>query len=189
MATSLVKTSSILQGFPKSRSLLAGNAAYNPGATFLIDSVTVGAGGATTISFSSIPSTYQHLQLRITASMSTNENIYLKLNGNDGTKGHTLQGNGTTAISEYYNNTPIYSLQSATGRFASVTDILDYATTTKNKTIRSLAGGDNNGSGRMTLASGFYNNTSAITSFTVVGSSSGTFAEYSKFSLYGYMGS
>lgn len=30
MATSRIKTSSILQGFPKSRSLLAGNAAYNP---------------------------------------------------------------------------------------------------------------------------------------------------------------
>ena len=31
MATSRIKTSSILQGFPKSRSLLAGNAAYVPG--------------------------------------------------------------------------------------------------------------------------------------------------------------
>jgi hypothetical protein len=33
MATSRIKTSSILQGFPKSRSLLAGNAAYEPGPT------------------------------------------------------------------------------------------------------------------------------------------------------------
>jgi hypothetical protein len=153
-----------------------------------ISTVNVGAGGSTSISFSSIPSTYKHLQLRVIGFMASNQNIYLKLNGNDGTKGHTLQGDGTSAISEYYNNSPIYSLQSATGRFASVTDILDYATTTKNKTIRSLAGGDNNGSGRITLASGFYDSTSAITSFTVVGSGGGTFTQYSQFALYGIRG-
>ena len=101
-----------------------------------IATVTVGSGGSNSISFSSIPSTYKHLQLRITAFMSSNENIYLKLNGNDGTKGHTLQSDGTSLISEYYNNTIIYSLQSATGRFVSITDILDYSTSTKDKTIR-----------------------------------------------------
>ncbi len=64
MAVSRVKTSSILQGFPKSRSLLAGNAYFQPTAYESIATTTVGAGGTSTITFSSIPSTYTHLQIR-----------------------------------------------------------------------------------------------------------------------------
>ena len=43
MATSRIKTSSVLQGFPKSRSLLAGNAAYNPQTVEYL--VVAGGGG------------------------------------------------------------------------------------------------------------------------------------------------
>lgn len=153
-----------------------------------IATVTVGSGGSTSISFSGISGSYKHLQLRGMGYMTTNENIYLKLNGNDGTKGHTLQGDGTSVVSEYYNNSVVYAHRATTGRFAFVTDILDYSTTTKNKTIRSLAGGDDNGAGRITLASGFYDSTAAITSFTLVGSSGGSFTQYSSFALYGIQG-
>jgi hypothetical protein len=64
MATSRVKTSSILQGFPKSRSLLAGNTAYIPNYYQSIQTITVGSGGLATASFTSIPQTYKHLQIR-----------------------------------------------------------------------------------------------------------------------------
>lgn len=192
MAVSRVQTSSILQGFPKSRSLLAGNAAYNPGATFLIDSVTVGAGGVSTVSFSSIPSTYQHLQLRgFIADNATNGNFALKYNGSYATFGHQLQGDGTSAIGDSYGSTSaglIYAQRTNTGQFVFVTDILDYANPNKNKTARSLAGGDNNGAGRINLASNFINSTSAITSLDLY-FSTGTIPQYSKISLYGYMGS
>ena len=153
-----------------------------------IATTTVGSGGSTSISFSGISGSYKHLQLRAMGYMTTNENIYLRLNGNDGTKGHTLQGDGTSIVAEDYNNTIIYAHRATSGRFAFVTDILDYSTTTKNKTIRSLAGGDDNGAGRITLASGFYDSTSAITSFTLVGSSGGSFTQYSSFALYGIQG-
>lgn len=189
MATSLVKTSSILQGFPKSRSLLAGNTAYNPGATFLIDSVTVGAGGVSSVSFTSIPSTYQHLQIRgFVADNATNSNFEMSFNGSAGTKAHRLMGDGTSATSDYYNSTVIYAERTDTGQFVFITDLLDYTSTSINKTIRTLAGGDNNGAGRVGLWSGFINSTSAITSLSIAPTAS-NFPQYSKISLYGYMGS
>ena len=81
MATSRIKTSSILQGFPKSRSLLAGNAAYDPAATFLIQRTTLSSTG--TVTFTSIPQTYKHLQIRFLARHSASGNIngLVRLNG------------------------------------------------------------------------------------------------------------
>lgn len=205
MATSLVKTSSILQGFPKSRSLLAGNAYYNPGATFLIDSVTVGAGGASSVSFSSIPSTYQHLQIRIAERASqggaySSAGLRLRFNSDTSTNysWHVLRGNGSAASAEGFANESVMGLgeQVAGGSTANVfsglvIDVLDYANTNKYKTMRSLGGYDANGSGWVTSASGNWRSTSAVTGLTLayVGLPDEGFAQYSKFSLYGYMGS
>lgn len=199
MATSLVKTSSILQGFPKSRSLLAGNTAYDPGATFLIDSVTVGAGGAASIDFTSIPSTYQHLQIRVSArgtTAATDQEQYITYNSTSTNyySAHILYGTGSSALSTVstyssVNLVPrLVAASSTASTFSSyITDILDYANTNKNKTIRSLGGFDANGSGEIDLMSGLWMNTSAITSINIR-PSTGNFAQYSKFSLYGYMG-
>jgi hypothetical protein len=200
MATSRVKTSSILQGFPKSRSLLTGNTAYDPGATFLIDSVTVGAGGAASIDFTSIPSTYQHLQIRVLArgtTSATDQEQYITYNGTSTNyySAHILYGTGSSALSTVstyssVNLVPrLVAANSTASTFSSyITDILDYANTNKYKTIRSLGGFDANGSGEIDLMSGLWMNTSAITSINIR-PSSGNFAQYSKFSLYGYMGS
>ena len=48
----------------KSGSLLVGNEYYNPTEFESIATVTVGSGGSSTISFTSIPGTYKHLQVR-----------------------------------------------------------------------------------------------------------------------------
>jgi len=188
MATSRVKTSSILQGFPKSRSLLTGNTAFDPGATFLIDSVTVGSGGSSTISFTSIPSTYKHLQIRgFVADNATNSNFEYIFNGSAGIKAHRLMSDGAAATSDYYNSAVLYAQRTDTGQFVFITDLLDYTSTAINKTVRTLAGGDNNGAGRVGLWSGFINSTSAITSLSITLSAS-NFPQYSKISLYGYTG-
>ena len=50
-----------------------------------------------------------------------------------------------------------------------IIDILDYANTNKNKTIRSISGIDNNGSGDVSLTSNLWMNTAAITSFEIGG--------------------
>lgn len=199
MATSLVKTSSILQGFPKSRSLLAGNAAYNPGATFLIDSVTVGTGGSSTITFSSIPSTYQHLQIRLTSRATAGgiNAVCLRFNSDSGSNyaDHRIEGNGASAYTDRNTSAvrAVSGLESGSTSGASifgasVIDILDYANTSKYKTVRALGGIDNNGSGNISFGSGLWMSTSAVTSITMIPENT-AFAEYSKFSLYGYMGS
>lgn len=196
MATSLVKTSSILQGFPKSRSLLAGNAAFNPGATFLIDSVTVGAGGASSVSFSSIPSTYQHLQIRMFAKYSgTVGGGYVNFNS-DSSSGnysyHAFGADGSTVSTATGANANRGLYTSVAGTSATqanvmIMDILDYADTNKYKTLRTLYGWDGNGSGYAEFGSSNWRSTTAVSGITLTPNN--TFAQYTKISLYGYTGS
>jgi hypothetical protein len=69
-----------------------------------------------------------------------------------------------------------------------VLDILDYANTSKTKTTRTLMGYDKNGAGKVTLTSGLWNNTSAISSISIVPKDGSSWAEYSSFALYGIKG-
>lgn len=179
-----LRTASISTGTKRSK-VWDQSAVYSTTAYESIATVAVGAGGASTITFSSIPSTYKHLQIRGFSTYASNENVYMKPNGNAGTKGHQLQGDGATATGDVYNAIIVYSSRTNTGNYVFITDVLDYATTTKNKTFRSLAGGDANGAGRVSLNSGFYDNTAAISSIDIVLSSGGSFTQYSHFALYG----
>jgi len=154
-----------------------------------IASVTVGSGGSANVTFSSIPGTYTHLQLRgFVANNSTNCNFYMSFNGNTATNGHAVFGEGANPVS-YDNSSPglIYGMRTNTGQFVFITDLLDYTNANKNKTIRTLAGGDANGAGRVGLYSGFINNTAAITSLSIA-PNTGNFPQYSVVSLYGIKG-
>jgi hypothetical protein len=192
MATSRASNSSILQGFPKSRSLLAGNTAYIPGDFQSISTVTVGAGGSSSITFNSIPSTYSHLQIRALSrsqrSGSAADEIYMTINGNSLTKNHYFFGTGSSILtgSATAGWAGISTAASATAnRFGvSVIDIVDYTNANKNKTVRTISG-FNNGPGEVYMLSNFINNTSAITSLTFTCSGSNSFAQYSSFALYG----
>ena len=73
-----LKLSTIEQGLPKYRSMLAGNAAYVPSSYESIASAT-GTGSSGTITFSSIPSTYQSLQLRVSCINTTGDNMVLRI--------------------------------------------------------------------------------------------------------------
>ena len=88
-------------------------AAIDTGAMFEIGMVQVGSGGSATISFTSIPSTYTHLQIRLSAILSANDSPQIFFN-NDTTStnynNHILQGNGSSANANYYNASYIYSL-------------------------------------------------------------------------------
>jgi hypothetical protein len=199
MAVSRVKTSSILQGFPKSRSLLAGNTAYDPAATFLIQRITA-AGGETSLTFSSIPSTYKNLQVRwIARSTGYAEYIFGRANATGGYANHALAGNSSSASASGTTSNTYIEMQGGVcqntapaGTFgAGMLDIIDYASTTKNKTFRYFVGYDTNGTvdQRVQLGSalGTGITTSAITSldFRV---STGNFAAGSTFALYGMVG-
>jgi hypothetical protein len=181
-----------------SRSAMVGNTLIYPGSYESIASVDVGAGGSSSIDFTSIPSTYTHLQIRGLVRLSgANEtrSFFCQVgNGTVATTGyseHALEGNGSTAsASGNANGTEVRIGRTATaGHSASVfgvcvIDILDYADTNKFKTIRSLDGYDNNGSGAVSFTSGNWRSTAAINTIRLFGSGENT-VQYSSFALYG----
>jgi hypothetical protein len=166
-----------------------------------IMTVTVGAGGQATISFTSIPATYKHLQLRGILKDSRNvgvlSNAYMQFNSDSGSNyaNHNLYGEGSGVASEAQTSMTsmlfanIASATTTANMFAGfVTDILDYTSTTKNKTIRTLGGADNNGSGQIYLKSGLWMNSgSAVTTITLTPLVA-NFTQYSQVALYGIKG-
>jgi hypothetical protein len=195
MATSRIKTSSIVQGFPKSRSLLAGAGASYSSSYESIATVTVGAGGQSSISFTSIPGTYSHLQIRALFKTSVaDRSIRITFNSDTATNYsfHGIGGDGSTVSLNAY-GTQAYGVvgsapNSTTYPGIFVTDILDYANTSKYKTTRSSGGADMNiasaNSSYAQFWSSNWRSTSAITTITLV-PSSGSFSQYSSFALYG----
>ena len=152
-----------------------------------IATVTVGSGGASSISFTSIPSTYTHLQLRVSARTTSAANCILTFNGDTGSNYGTLYVEGTgsgvsagnAAGTSFSGGVYVADTGVFTGQ---IIDILDYANTNKYKTLLGLTGTDRNGNSTwITLGGGSWNSASAITSITITNS----FAQYSTFALYG----
>jgi hypothetical protein len=161
-----------------------------------IATVTVGAGGSSSISFSSISSSYKHLQIRaIGRDAGANGEYKMEFNGDTTTTNyylHNLYGDGATANASKANNNTVaplvYSGQTANAFEAIITDILDYANTSKNKVSRTLAGKDLNGSGFIGLYSNLWNNTAAVNSIVLKVVGGTNFAEFTQFALYGVKG-
>ena len=163
-----------------------------------IATVLVGSGGSTQIDFTSIPSTFKHLQVRYIVRdtfAASYDFAAMRLNGaTSGYSWHFIQGNGSgvsasAGVSATYirNGIMPYNSELSNTFGVGVVDILDYANTSKNKTTRTLNGFDGNGTGAVTFNSGLYPSTSAVTSITFY--SVGTaFAQYSQFALYGIKG-
>ena len=194
-------------GSEKYNDMLAGNPPFIPSDYESIATVNVGAGGTASMSFTSIPSTYTHLQLRINArSTSTSANgivMGMRFNGDTSSNYSLHYATGYQGIASGVESGAIANANqmygavfaadgNATSIFGSAfVDILDYKNTNKSKTIRSLTGYDINGStsgySSTTLYSGNWRSNSAITSieFTLV---AGNYAQYSSFALYGIRG-
>ena len=156
-----------------------------------IQTVTVGAGGSSSIEFTSIPNTYKHLQVRMLAKFSGGDWTEIKLNGDTGSNYsyHYLRGNGASASAGGGGfNASGLGLLFGTEWGGAIIDVLDYTNTNKLTTVRNLGGFDANGSGDIVLSSNLWNNTAAVTSLKLQKSSSGTFAQYSQFALYGIKG-
>lgn len=179
---------------------IIGSAAPQPGDFESIATVAVGAGGQSTISFTSIPSTYQHLQIRLigrVANADTADNAWLRFNSDSASNysWHYLEGDGSTAsASGSANQTRILfgrvaAANATSGIFGvAVCDILDYKNTNKYKTTRSLTGVDRNGSGNVRLDSGNWRNTNAIDSIEISNGSATNFVQYTHAALYGIKG-
>lgn len=158
-----------------------------------IATVTVGSGGSSSISFTSIPSTYTHLQIRTFSRISGQSYGLLRFNSDSSSvyNTHFLYGDGSSAqATANLAATNIFAIYvgSGTGNFGGgVVDILDYTNTNKFTTTRSFTGKDENGTGVILLLSGLWRSTNAITNIEIIPQSS-TFAQYSHFALYGIKG-
>jgi hypothetical protein len=162
-----------------------------PGAYESIATAT-GTGSSGTITFSSIPSTYKHLQIRGLVLSAGTDTAQIRFNSDTGSNytRHRIFGNGTTATASGSANTTFIILnEGSTSTLPNtfIVDVADYASTTKNKTVRSFSGIDQNGSGNVGLFSGVWRNTAAITSVTVF-LNSGNYDTTSVISLYGIKG-
>jgi hypothetical protein len=182
----------------KSRSMLVGNSFYEPGSYYSIATTTLSTSAAT-VTFSSIPATYTHLQLRVLGQAADSGgafNIKARFNSDTGNNYalHRLIGDGsspTTAgvASTGYARLGVLNSSDFTNVFsANVVDILDYTNTNKYTTTRSLGGYDKNGAtGFVMYHSSLWMNTAAITSIELT-TDTGNLAQYSSFALYGIKG-
>jgi hypothetical protein len=149
-----------------------------------IASTTVAA-ATSTVTFSSIPGTYDDLYLVISAtpdSATYGTQPRLRLNGSTSASvySHTgLYGDGASATSyRYATGTAAYielmtgSLSTTNSSISIVCHILNYANTSNFKTVLARAANDKNGSGDTSLVAGLFHSTSAITQVSVVTSGS-----------------
>jgi len=166
---------------------------------FQLISTQLVSSSVASVTFSSIPSTFRHLQLRVAGrgeQSAASISIRLTANSDSGANyaSHYIFGDGSSVYSvglpseTYASLGFIPAAQMASSVFgASIIDVLDYSKTTKNKTFRALNGFKDNTfpTNRVALHSALWASTSAINSLSLV-AQSGNWAVGSRFSLYGW---
>ena len=176
-----------------------GNDAFDPSATFLIQRVA-GTGSSGTITFTSIPQTYKHLQIRCIARSSESAaqtNYDMQFNGDTGSNyayhylaavGSSVIASGAATQSSIFLSAMAAASAPANVVSPKIIDIHDYASTTKYKTVRKFEGQINSTyGGQIHTSSGLWMNTAAITSITLFVPGY-NFTTQSTFALYGMKG-
>ena len=161
-----------------------------------------GTGSSATITFSSIPSTYKHLQfrwiMRSTFASSSAITLKIQLNSDTGSNyayhslnadGAAVSASGSSSQSDIRITTGMAG-NSMTANIVGtgIIDIQDYASTTKTKTLKSFSGIDTNTTtGQIGMSSGLWNSTSAMNSITFT-ANNGSFGTTTQIALYGIAG-
>jgi hypothetical protein len=159
---------------------------------------TVGSGGASSVSFSNIPQSFKHLQLRTFAQDNRNTNadsVRFAINSDmtdNNYRTHRLIGYSGGALSQDFGNTNgtgVIGGGNYSSTFgASIFDIFDYQNTNKYKAIRVLGGVDTGLGGEVGGYSTLWMNTATVSSITLSPSNGSSFSQYSHFALYGIQG-
>lgn len=186
------------------RSMLAGNEAFIPvyPAYDLISTTSVSSPStAVTFDVAGLGSTYKHLQIRTTNKTdygSADWSMFALRFNSDTTssyRAHYLRGNGSSVSSAEFNLDTRMALGygastfNTSGEFgAGVIDILDFASTSKNTTVRSQTGVYTPSTKWVSLFSGVWLNTATVTSVTLVPLLGSNFTSGSRFSIYGIKG-
>lgn len=167
-----------------------------------ISTVVVGGSGSSYIEFTSITDTYKHLQLRGVsrcsfAASGWGEFYIYPNNDNSGNPfaDHGLYGSTGAGSAYGYANRNDGAFMGMCARANEnsnmftpfVVNILDYASSSKKKTIYGWAGANNGSSGQVIKQSALWAKTDPITSMRIY-PNGGIFTQNSKFALYGIKG-
>jgi hypothetical protein len=153
---------------------------------------------AASVTFSSIPATYEHLQVRASdraAGASTGQAYYIEFNGSAGTaySSHVIRAHTSTvganaltgeAYIKIYDG--IHGSSTEASEYATIiVDVLDYANTNKNTTVQLMGSQSiSNTNRRVFVGSGLWDSTAAITQIKFT-PSNGNMVRGSEFTLYG----
>jgi len=148
---------------------------------------------ATSLTFSSIPADFMHLQIRATVRTSGDLDFGMRINGDTSSSYavHNLLTTGSTPSSNASTGSNRMFLGQSQGAGDAyvyspyLIDVLDYQNTNKNTTVRYISS-RHSGGNSLYFGSGLWINTSAVTSITFL-PNSGSF-QSAKFSLYGIRG-
>jgi hypothetical protein len=175
------------------------------GSAYEIAKYTVPSGGISEVTFA-VPSGYRHIRLETSVRGNrtpvTYDGFNMRFNGDSGSNYsyHTVYGDGRAGgpFAEAGTSSSAISVAQVPGSAslansfgAAIIDVLDHASTTKNKTVRSLNGYESNTTGYSNIYSaiafttGAWYNTSAVSSITLIPQNS-PFQQYSTFTLIGY---
>jgi hypothetical protein len=176
-------------------SQISGHLFAPSGAYESIATVDLSGGAAAYAEFTSIPATYKHLQIRYLAGSSGGpDSTVLRFNSDTASNysRHALWANGSSvATLASAPDTWIFIDKLGpliTNVFGvAIIDILDYADTSKYKTVRALSGEDENGAGFVGLYSGNWRSTAAVSTIKVFPAGT-NFRQYSHIALYGIKG-
>jgi hypothetical protein len=172
------------------------------GSTASFESIATANPNSASVTFSSIPQTYTHLQIRgvvRSASYGGGADYYsIRINGDSGANYNAsgLYCTNTTVGSFDRNGgqTEIFSGEypgavAGADQFGGIIlDVFDYTNTNKAKTVKFYNVSIRYGQGSAGLNSGIWNSTNAITSISLTGYFGGGFANFSQLALYGIKG-
>jgi len=172
----------------------------NPTLTLIGTPQVVGSGGASSVTFSSIPSTFTDLKV-VTSIRTTRSNtdpgadIQVYFNGSGGTAyslkelrgiGSGTPGSGSTTGAAYLGFLIGHSSYGTANTFANTEIYIPNYTSSNYKSVSCDSVIENNGTTAFAnLYAGLWSNTSAITSITIADNNSSSFVQYSSFYLYG----
>ena len=152
--------------------------------------VTVGAGGAATIDFSSIPSTYTDILIRasLRTAFSTPDD-YILIKPNNSTSSLTfraLRGDGSSASSTSLERPAANGNTATASTFGSLDIYFPNYAGSNNKSFSIDAVTENNGTAALaTLNAHLWSDTTAINRVVIAAGSGSNFVQYSTATLYG----
>lgn len=161
-----------------------------------IATVTVGSGGASSISFSSIPSTYTDLVLKISARTNTYSNqwqdIQFSLNGGSYSTNWSFKaiyGTGSAAGSEEFSNSSFSLVNSSTATASTFGNLEIYIPNYYSATVKSISADtatENNATRALLyMSAALFNTSTQISSIEFKPATAVNFAQYSTATLYG----